>query len=230
MPALGWLPLPLWCACGRRQTCPEEASAAPPCARSPGCAPPGVELPCRSPRGHIPPSEPAALLLLGACPHSCTYSASNNSEGKSTCSHKLSFMPSPSPPGAAQCWSVGRGSGDDSSLIWHGGAELTPSPPAASQQASSLPGSLAQVGTSWVPPLSLGFLRGGASLERSKETCESPHSPLTPSPLAPPPTALTSQAVIARVRNNTKIFWVSDENTKETVNWGTCLTFPSSFL
>lgn len=107
MPALSWLPLPLWCACGRRQTCPEEASAAPPCARSPGCAPPGVELPCRSPRGHIPQSEPAAPLLLGACPHSYTYSASNNSEGKSTCSHKLSFMPSPSPPGAAQSRSVG---------------------------------------------------------------------------------------------------------------------------
>lgn len=138
MPCLHQLRLPLWCACGRRQTCPGEASAAPPCAQSLGCAPPGVELPCRSPRGHIPPSGPAAPLLLGACQHWCMCSAGNNREGKSTCSHGPSFAPSPSPPGAAQSWSTGRGRWADSSLIWHRGAERRAHPPPLSKLAACL--------------------------------------------------------------------------------------------
>lgn len=84
--------------CERRRTCPGEASAAPPCAQSLGCAPPDVELPYRSPLGHIPLSEPTVPQLLGACPHWCMYSASNNSEAKSTCSQEASFAPSYSPP------------------------------------------------------------------------------------------------------------------------------------
>lgn len=143
-------------------------------------------------------------------------------------------MPSPSPPGAAQSRAWGRGRGDDSSLIWHR-AELSQSPPAASQQASSLPGSLAQVGTSWVPPLSLGFLRDGASLERSKETCESPHSPLKPFPRSAPtpkdpplPSHLKLSLLESETLQRSSGFLM--RNTRETVNWGTCLTFPSSSL
>lgn len=155
------LPLPLWCECGRRRTCPAEASAAPPYARSLGCAPPDAELPCRSPPGHIPLSEPAALPLLGACPHWCKYSASNDSEGKSTCSHKPSFAPSPSThPGLPR---AGRGRRAQSSLIWHGGAQRPAHPPPLGKPAACVaawnewalarcllrPWDFSQVGRAW---------------------------------------------------------------------------------
>lgn len=88
-------------------------------------------------------------------------------------------------------------------------AQLTHHLPASQQPAWQLSTS----GTSSVPPLSLEFLPGGVSWkEESRHARISiPQPRLDPLPLGRSITALTSQAVTARVGNTscTKISWVS---------------------
>lgn len=69
---------PLSRGCGRTPTCPRGPSAAPLAVQNLVSGPPADGQPGRSPLGHTPQSEPAALPPPVVYPHWCTCSAREN--------------------------------------------------------------------------------------------------------------------------------------------------------